>query len=1181
MATHIEHDYYYDLDLRERSGSATSAQASHHQQASDTPNASSEVPQREVSPYHSTSTPTPPTTTATISAPFAASAHNAAGPPPKTIAEASIPPSPSFPSDHHSPSFLPNNFAASLASQRSTRSNTLSSDYNPNQVIKRKPLSATASALAVRYSGPTPYTSNTNSPTTSQDTRSSPGGALAYQPSHSRDTSVYSTSSYGLSEVRSPTSYPAQTSAHSGLAGQEAAASPQTGPQNLLQRAHEGLTTEPPYSLSLDPHPKAIAEEDEGELDDDSDSSLYDSIYNSLNATNDMSYPVLVEQQASSPTLSHATVDRGLQRTDTVTTTTTTTSTTTQIQQVQAVSITKVDKQTPDRPKPIDTTTTPKSPLSPAFAKIGSLFSWKPNSPSNSEFSSIPSPISSPQRPTTVITDATSLPSARTIPTSEKPLPDVPQIRHSNAINYCETSLQTPPCIASPSPTADIEEMEDELKAISAELAASIRREMDLEDLVDRLQSEVNNPQAPGKRTSDYYSDSGISSAKFSEFDQTREEVEKIQRKSEQEKAQLRLELTTKLQDERDKRRVLDQQIKELSDKASQMDVARMNSFDATGRLRDLEDTCEDLRRKLAEEREIKSNFEELLAGLKSELQTASNERDNLRDEVIPQLRSQVEGLEAEAADQTNFAYETTKMQQDLAALRLENENLRKSKEEVEARATRASMTLTRSNSVSQSKPFKLQQAPPGLHRSNTTKKVESKEALSERLKDVEAQRDALHNALKSLLERQEYQNRENEKKIRFLEAERERLLQDSPQKAGYERDIANLRAEVSVLRRRAEDAIDQKWRIEKGLISLKFDLDRADEEIASLRSLLSANDILIPPIENYRSSGASNLSGASATGVVTSETLERAYKELQASYNESLERIKKLEASGGVDISDEKTQLAIQRLETLLESALSERDNARDEASSYKGQADALAASEAKHLEHERSLSDELRESAQRVEQLAAQVQAQLSANSDLRQRLSEAVTRGEADRKSNTERVTRLQNRLKTLEDQLVAAQTASEDRVARHEAEIASIKEAHNAQLRRVTASPLASPNPLRSPNLRPSSRSRLSPLPSPMFPRSPRMPPTKTLDDDAEVSRLRDRVAELETAIAESDRDMQDVIAKMSSAQIEVMALQEERDQAVRQTKKLQQELDAEKVKQFEDRFKTLARSGTVA
>lgn len=53
----------------------------------------------------------------------------------------------------------------------------------------------------------------------------------------------------------------------------------------------------------------------------------------------------------------------------------------------------------------------------------------------------------------------------------------------------------------SPAAVVEIEEMEDELSAISAELASSIRREMDLEELVERLQTEIANPQAPAKRT--------------------------------------------------------------------------------------------------------------------------------------------------------------------------------------------------------------------------------------------------------------------------------------------------------------------------------------------------------------------------------------------------------------------------------------------------------------------------------------------------------------------------------------------------------------------------------------------------------------------------------------------------------------------------------------------------------
>lgn len=122
-----------------------------------------------------------------------------------------------------------------------------------------------------------------------------------------------------------------------------------------------------------------------------------------------------------------------------------------------------------------------------------------------------------------------------------------------------------------PASDLQLEEMEEELKAISGELASSIHREMELEDLVDRLQSEAANLSAPGRRTSDYYSDSGTSSVRYGEFDGKTEELERSQRKTEQEKAKLRLELTEKVQDERSRRKALELQIRGLEEKASQV----------------------------------------------------------------------------------------------------------------------------------------------------------------------------------------------------------------------------------------------------------------------------------------------------------------------------------------------------------------------------------------------------------------------------------------------------------------------------------------------------------------------------------------------------------------------------------------------------------------------------------
>lgn len=879
----------------------------------------------------------------------------------------------------------------------------------------------------------------------------------------------------------------------------------------------------------------------------------------------------------------------------------------------------------------------PRSP--PPSSKLGTFFGWPSPASASTEFSDkeyspLPSPYLSKATADSAAPDATPIPRHSRASTTTNEADESP-------LDYCEAYLQTPSY--SPTTSDQIEEMEDELKAISAELASSIRREMDLEDLVDRLQEQVNNPQLPGRRTSDYFSDSGYSSAKFSEYDQAKEEILQIQRRAEQEKAQIRLELVEKLQDERDRRRQLDQQILELSERASQVDLARANDQGAMGdRIRELETVCEDLRRKLSEERQIKDNFEDLLGALKGELNTASNERDNLRDEIVPQLRARVEGLEAQAAENSRSAYDTTKIQQELQSLKDENSQLKQlgtrksqeiktlrsettelrqlgSRKSVEIRslkneftdlkqsANRGSMGLSRSASVA-SRPSGIRNRPdrintltespalpslPSLSRSNTTKQVgqaESREALAERLKDVESQRDALHSALRSLLERQEFQNRENEKRIRALEAERDRILTASPRQSGYEREVSILRDEINLLRRRAEEAIEQKWQVEKGLAGLKMDLDRAETEIAQLRSLLEENDILIP--KAYARSSTGSGGSDSSASPVTSASLQHAYEDLQAAYAEALTRIKSLEATAS---GDERTLLAMQRLEQALAAALTERDLARHDANSYRERVDSLQSSEHAHIAAEQDLADELRDSARRIEELAQRVRSQLATNSALRDRLAQTVTRGEADQRANKERITKMEARLRSLEEQLVAAQTASEERVARHEDDIAKLKEAHAAQLQRLRDNPgalrsprLLDPNTPRTPSFffagqprsprllsvsRPGTSGSASASPSRHSLRRTSSSPADS-GDAAEIEVLRAKVRELEAALAIAEAEMQEVIGRMSAAQIEVLNLQEEREEAVRETRRVQKLLEAEQVKAFEQRFRSI-------
>lgn len=819
--------------------------------------------------------------------------------------------------------------------------------------------------------------------------------------------------------------------------------------------------------------------------------------------------------------------------------------------------------------------------------------------------------------------------------------------------NYGEQSYFDDPYPPTPTTPSDIGEMEEELREISQELATSIRREMELEDLVERLQMDLETPRTTNQRTSDYFSDSGYSGSnstlsKFGgDLEARADEVDKSLRKAEREKAQVRLDCQEKVEEERSKRKGLEKQIRQLEEKASQVDLLSMNSLDASGRLKDLEATCENLRRHLAEEKQLKENFEDLLGALKSDLEASHSENDNLKDEVMPQLRARVEGLEAQAVKQEKLAYE---MQQEMQALKEENDELVRDKSaeshdngqqqeilaelekdlyevegernylrdevvptlqkrvdglEVEivghkesAQQTQLQVQLLRNENSSLSSArvaqtdmqrhmdsigedgFDASFMPSGLKRSSSVTRsihsgtpmrsrpqsmtfnkgvvVESRDMLAERVKDVEAQRDALHRALKSLLERQEYQNRENEKKLKQLEMERDRALKirDANGRAGYDREVSNLRAEINTLRVRADEAILQKWQCEKGLGGLKMDLDRAQQEIESLKTLL----------EDGRSAASRDINDSNRISY-HSGNLEHAYRELQKSYENSLERIRALESQIP---KDEETERALKQLERSLSDAIDERDFARQEAESYRNSMESLYSNEKKSLDNEIQLADELRATAERVEQLASQVRSQLASNAALRTRLAETIERGDSEQKMNADRIMHMQSKLRSLEEALMAAQHKSEDSVARHEEEIAHLKDARSSQLVRIKEK-------LQSPRMF-SPKSQSTPLFSGI--RSPRVDFTssgkaQSVEEQTQMKALKRRVEDLERALEEADGEMEEVVGRMNVAQIEVMELQNEREESVRLTKKLQQQIEQERMRTFEEKFKSLS------
>lgn len=535
----------------------------------------------------------------------------------------------------------------------------------------------------------------------------------------------------------------------------------------------------------------------------------------------------------------------------------------------------------------------------------------------------------------------------------------------------------------------------------------------------------------------------------------------------------------------------------------------------------------------------MKENYEDLLSALRGELEEHRNERDNLRDEVVPQLRARMEGLESEASELQRLMYEHSRMQQEF--LNLKNEN--------------ASLASTLRNQSRQSRRYSQ---PPSGYATPTTPPVtfKDKETLVEKVKDIEEQRDALHAALKSLRERQKYESKKAKDRIKALEAERDKALQtQSNRRYGKDREMKTLRREMDRLRQRADDALEQKFMCERGLGTLKMDLEKAEQETSSLRVLLQEHDALVSKHTELQDSHTRLSMQVSQlkqeiSGEGASMSLQQAYRDLQEIHTRTLARLGQVEADGSDIYSDladrerrlseahEESQRAIAKLRQSVAQAEAERDSAQVEAEAYRKRSESLQQAEVKQIAEERSIGMQLKLSTERIAELAAQVRVQLESNNALRERLADAIGRGEEEQKMSARRINELQGRLKELEDKLLDAQQQTEDAVARHEEEVKQMKETHTSQLRRLKASTLRSPPPK-------------SPLLSPHL-NSPKLQWTAvrrgsngSIPDEVRVENLEKRVEELENALLQADNEMAEVVGKMNTAQIEVLELQSER------------------------------------
>ena len=702
--------------------------------------------------------------------------------------------------------------------------------------------------------------------------------------------------------------------------------------------------------------------------------------------------------------------------------------------------------------------------------------------------------------------------------------------------------------------SAHADELERELRQVSSELASSIRREMELEDEVERCREELStfaqeHPQeSSNRRGSDYFSDSGTSSLRFplGDSDAKIDELEKMRRKVEQEKAQLQVDYAQKLAQELRYRKELETQLHKLEQEVQSRQEAALEEPGTDERVRELESYLDETRRRLSQERQAKDNFEDLLAALREESTKSRNERDNLRDEILPQLKARIEGLETEASAAQSQQYEHARMQQEIQTLRNENKLLLEA--QLEAQDHPAAFNnvagddniltrpwpragLSRSNSLARSSSNGNMKRGSSLTRSGSVKersevRPRADSISNERIKDVEEQRDALHKALKNLLRRFENQKREHSKIMRRLMADRDRARSVTPARAGYSREVHYLREEIGILRRRADDALEHKWQAENNISGVKMALDRAKQETGSLRNYLAGRH----------------------SGLIRSPPRQSAIGGLGISMSED-----------EPEIGEDERHAMIKVLRQSIQMAEHERDAALREAESYRERARSLQQLEGEVDENQPPLANELLAAANRMDELAAQVQIHLQSNMELRQRLTDAVTKGERQQSESTARITDMQSRLKEMEDNVTQAQQMSETALGTHEEDAKRLDEANSPHLARHVTFP-SSQRP--SPNFK-------SPLMAQgFFTKSPKIgqggaPTSETLFEATKTSVLEKRVRELEAALSDADGEMREVVERINNSQYEIAELQGERDDSQKMMRRLRKDIAFER------------------
>ncbi|KAK9468930.1 hypothetical protein V1512DRAFT_220556 [Lipomyces arxii] len=224
-----------------------------------------------------------------------------------------------------------------------------------------------------------------------------------------------------------------------------------------------------------------------------------------------------------------------------------------------------------------------------------------------------------------------------------------------------------------------VELLETDLQDVSTELAASIKREMDLEMLLDKYattndddEAELTDGSTASPEEDNEENDSFRLKLRYSP--QQFERLQKQLRNEQQEKAQMRLEFQQNLDKERQgrmecekRRQKLEDQVKSKS-KYGKKDALMNANIEANETIKSLEAALEDAQRKLYNERTNAQNLEFMLTGLCEELHEMSGKpierADRARSSIMSMTMMQRMQARGNSADGTDPVSLTTKIEE-------------------------------------------------------------------------------------------------------------------------------------------------------------------------------------------------------------------------------------------------------------------------------------------------------------------------------------------------------------------------------------------------------------------------------------------------------------------------------------------------------------------------------------